>query len=61
MAEMPQVEGVCPLLNAGVARAGMAVLAQTPANRCRKDCQWYVQGKCAVFVIAGMLSNIAAK
>lgn len=59
MAQMPQIERVCPLLNAGVAMAGKAVLAQTPANRCREDCQWYMGGKCAVEVIAEKLGSIS--
>jgi len=53
---------VCPLLNAGLAAMGQPPKeVRVAANQCREDCQWYIQGKCAVLVIAGMLSTISMK
>lgn len=53
---------VCPLLNAALAAGGSIMKEErTAANECREDCQWYIQGKCALLVIAGMLSTISMK
>lgn len=53
---------VCPLLNAGLAAAGMVTKGvRTEANRCRDDCQWYINGRCAVRHIADELTHVVVQ